>query len=229
MSRGPVSTDAPDPRTLADLALDGDGAYDDALAAGGAEHIRSVRRVERLLSIEKNAPKTPDLTATVLDDVGARRGWLDGRSRAMVWGGRGLVAATLLGALAITLGARRANPEITPVGPEVAALASVVEAGERAALGATAPIETVVETIEGGTPVLVRLTATIDGVMATESDFTLARVSCSPAPESGGRVVVVNYSLDPASQRTIDAVCRFESAPRWVRAVGAGHASRERD
>ena len=76
--------DARDPVTLANEALDGDLSFDEALAGGGVDHIRQVRRVERLLSIERNAG-TPDLTSTVLGDVGARRGWLDSRSRAMVW------------------------------------------------------------------------------------------------------------------------------------------------
>ncbi len=223
------STDAaPDPVTLANQALDGDLPLDDALVGGGAEHIRSVRRVERLLSIESHASSAPDLTGVVLSDVGARRGWLDTRSRALVWGGRGLMAATLLAALAVTLSVRRAAPEFGPSAREAAALASVVDVGERAAASATAPLATVVETIETGTPVLASLTRTIEAPAqgSCEMSFAHGRQAYVANP-GGGRAIVVNVTLDPASQRTVDAVCGDAGSPRWMRVVRVGHRAHE--
>jgi len=214
------AADARDPVTLANEALDGELSFDEALSGGGVEHIRQVRRVERLLSIERNAG-APDLTNTVLGDVGARRGWLDSRSRAMVWCGRGLIAATLLGALAVTMSVRRAAPEFGPNAREAAALAQVVDAGERAAAGATAPLATVVETIETGRPVLASLTGTL-GAPAPRP------VVCE-GDRSRGRRLVVDYTLDPASQRTIDAVSRDSQSPRWLRVVRTGHSALEHD
>lgn len=225
------STDAQDPVTLANKALDGDLSFDDALVGGGAEHIRSVRRVERLLSIESHARTAPDLTSVVLSDVGARRGWLDTRSRALVWGGRGLIAATLLAALAVTLSVRRAAPEFGPNAREAAALASVVDAGERAAASATAPLATVVETIETGTPFLATLTGTIEAPAQGSCEMTFARgrQHNQLTPSHGGRVIVVNATLDPASQRTVDAVCGDAGSPRWLRAGRLGHNAHEHD
>ena len=209
-----------DPLRLANEALDGDVSFDEAIASGGVDHIRQVRRVERLLSIEKNAG-TPDLTQTVLGDVGARRGWLDSRSRAMVWGGRGLIAATLLGALAVTLTVRRAAPEFGPHAREAAALAQVVDVGERAAAGATAPLATVVETIETGRPILASLTSTLEAPTPKSRVCERERF-----PE---RRLVVEVALDPASQRAVDAVCQDSQSPRWLRVVRTGHAAHEHD
>lgn len=223
-----TSMDARDPVNLANRALDGELPLDEALGAGGVEHVRSVRRVERLLNIEKNA--TPDLTATVLEDVGARRGWLDSRSRALVWGGRGLIAATLLAALAVTLGVRRAAPEFGPQAREAAALASLVSAGERAAAGATAPLATVVETIETGDSVLITLTRGIETPAPLAScELSLAKGACGTDSPVRGRIIVVNAELDPASQRTIDAVVRVSGSPRWVRAGVVGLRADQHD
>lgn len=223
-----TSMDARDPMNLANRALDGDVPLDEALAAGGVQHVRSVRRVERLLNIEKHS--APDFTATVLDDVGARRGWLDSRSRALVWGGRGLIAATLLAAMALTLGVRRAAPELGPQAREAAALASVVDFGERAAAGATAPLATLVETIETGNPVLVTLTRRIDAPAPLVScELSLAKGARGTDSPVRGRVIVVNAQLDPASQRTVDAVVRVSGASRWIRAGVVGHRADEHD
>ena len=213
-----------DPLSLANEALDGDVSFDEAIAGGGVEHIRQVRRVERLLSIEKNAG-APDLTQTVLGDVGARRGWLDSRSRAMVWGGRGLIAATLLGALAVTMSVRRAAPEFGPNAREAAALAQVVDVGERAAAGATAPLATVVETIETGRPVLASLTGTLE---APTSRVLVYEGTRSPEHRPEYRIVV-EAPLDPASQRAYDAVCQESRSPRWFRAARTGHTASEHD
>jgi len=240
------------PEQLADLALDGDAPLDAALShdpsGRAAKHVRGVRRLERLLRLEKSGRNHPDLTAAVLDEVGVRRGWLDGRSRRMVWAGRGLAAAALLGAFAALLGVRNAAPELTPARGAPAALASVVDAGERAASEASAPLAGMVEMIDGGRPVLVHVGVTLSRAGAESGSpaprvYELrlderalgscvrfvrsfkpaeapARPSAPPAPvaSQGTAHASVLSTLDAASRRTVSAVVGLDRTPRWLRA-----------
>ena len=222
------------PIELADMALDGDVAFDDLFSAAGprgersaAAHVRVVRRLERLLRIERNAAKMPDFTSSVLAEVGTRRGWLDRSSRRLVWGGRVLAAAAVLAALGTGLAVRRVAPEILPSPAGSSALASMVHAGESAAAVATAPLASVVESIEDRTPVLVHLTNTL----ASESG-TIWRFSVSGDAPGMGRAMLVNYevspgplprriavsaTLDEASLGVVEAVSGADRTPRWLR------------
>jgi len=240
------------PEQLADLALDGDAPLDAVLSRDpsgrAAGHVRGVRRLERLLRLEKSSRQHPDLTAAVLDEVGARRGWLDERSRRMVWAGRGLAAAALLGAFAALLGVRNAAPELKPATGAPAALASVVDAGERAASEASAPLAGVVEMIDGGRPVLVHVGATFSRAGGADSGPAAPRVyqirldepaigSCvrfvrsarpadapaspsAPAAPQGPAHAQASVlaTLDAASRRTVSAVVGIDRTPRWLRA-----------
>jgi len=239
------------PEALADLALDGDAPLDAALSRDHtgrtARHVRAVRRLERLLRLEARSKTQPDFTAAVLEEVGVRRGWLDERSRRMVWVGRGLAAAALLAAFAAFLGVRRAAPELTaPSRGAPAALASVVEASERAASGATAPLAGVMEMIDGGRPVLVQVGATIGrraeaAPHAPEAprparvytvrleDWESAAPARSPKPAPAvfadssaacGAAAQASLfaTLDAASRRTVSAVVGLDRTPRWLRA-----------
>ena len=237
------------PEQLADLALDGDAPLDAALSRDpsgrAARHVRGVRRLERLLRLENSSGHRPDLTAAVLDEVGVRRGWLDDRSRRMVWAGRGLAAAALLGAFAALLGARNAAPELKPTRGAPAALASVVDAGERAASEASAPLAGVVEMIDGGRPVLVHVGVTLSRAGGVESGPPAPRLyelrleeaalgSCarfvrsakpadapapaSPMPSHVASQASVLATLDAASRRTVSRVVGLDRTPRWLRA-----------
>lgn len=248
-----------DPLRLADAALDGDLRVEEALDRSGrgatraAAHVRAIRRLERLLRVEKNSlgatGGAPDLTDRVLEAVGERRGWLDVRSRRLVWGGRILAAAALLAAIGLTLSVRRAAPEfVTPSATEHA-LASVVSSGERAATEATGTVTRVVETIEERTPVIVRMTTTLgaepgmilrlsgaeDVQTATLFGPRLAAVR-SPAPSGFAPVsvatfrasaarVTVEAPLCPLSRHAVEAAAGVDRTPRLFRAMSSPTAS----
>ena len=227
-----------DPIELADLALDGERSLDETLGRLGASrsrraagHVRAIRRLERVLRLEKNGLSTagrgPDFTEAILNEVDERRGWLDRPSRRLVWGGRTLAAAAVLMVIGAGLSVRRAAPEIVEPSRSQQALASVVKAGERAASDATAPIASVVETIEDGTPVMVRLTTTLsdDGAKlirltpsgSDDSLVMLRYVRSGPREASWSGSVVVESPLCPSTRRTVDAVAGVDRTPRWLR------------
>lgn len=221
------STDALDPVALADAVLDGDRPMSDLLGCGGrrgAAHVRSVRRLERLLDIEKNAARGPDFTGAVLGEVGDRRGWLDPPGRRWVWSVRALAAAVLLAALGTTLAVRRSAPEMMSPSPESSALASVVSAGERAASEACAPLTSVVETFESRAPVLSRVGPGADALFRLKAEpevggilLVAYRTSASPTPRCGAATVEI--SLDPAARRTVETVTGLDRSPRWLAVV----------
>jgi hypothetical protein len=125
------------------------------------------------------------------------------------------------------LSVRRAAPEIVEPSRSQQALASVVKTGERAASDATNPIASVVETIEDGTPVMVRLTTTLseDGgklirlaPSGSDDSLLMVRYARSTAPRSSwSGSVVVESPLCPSTRRTVDAVAGLDRTPRWFR------------
>jgi hypothetical protein len=246
-----------DPLRLADAALDGDLRFEDALGRSGrgasraAAHVRSIRRLERVLRLEKNSVgvrSAPDLTGRVLGAVDERRGWLDGRSRRLVWGGRVLAAAALLGAIGLTLAVRRAAPDLLTPSSTEQALASVVSSGERAATRASEPAARVVEALDGRTPVIVRVTSTLcaepevawrlsggvgnglndNSASIRASMVSVVRYERSTAPGSLGRdesLVVVDAPLCPLSQHAVEVAAGFDRTPRLFRSMASPSAA----
>ena len=216
MKKDRLSTDPLDPIELADAALDGDLDLDAAMSRGGsssAAHVRTFRRIESILKRDtKNTPQGVDFTASVLAEVGDRRGWLDRSSRRLVWGGRLMAAAALLLAVGATLAVRRAAPELMPASPPTSALASVVNAGQQAVSQAAEPVATVARTIGTRQPVLMQL-GELAGehlLVATEGEYVASLVmpatSCEPESRGG---VVVTVSLDASTLRTVESVTGY--------------------
>lgn len=143
------------PMELVDMVLDRElGSQDEMLARaiidGDPRAAEALAKSEAMLDVLREPVSSPDLSAAILEDVGARREWLPPVLQRIIPAGRLAAAAVLLAVLSAGLLARRANPDAAIFRSGPTPVADVVRAGATEASAGVQSVTSVFDLVRVG-------------------------------------------------------------------------------
>jgi hypothetical protein len=184
-----VDIDALTPMELVDLVLDRELDSQDEMRALAVieQDPRASAALEQsqwMLDELRNVNDAPDFSDIVLEEVGARRGWLPPRLQRLVPLGRLAAAAVLLGALSASLLAERAAPDAAVFQNGPTPVADVVRAGSNEAIAGVRSVSNMLDFVRAGSATREITTADYTFVIQLQSE----RPADVDRPCSGGEV-----------------------------------------